>query len=880
MNHGASAFCWRVGRKPLRWLTLWLWMITGTFGLALEPWRPVIEPIGSESLCILSPTILEISLVTTKAPDPARVARWDFVDDSMRLHAPESSSFTVLAGGQPVSVKAVGFRRRPLYAPLKKRDLRIGAYLYLELGRPISEGERVEVRNPDGRLWKTDQALTAQASALRYSPAIHVNQEGYLPEYPKQAMVGYYLGSLGELDLGTQTHFDLVEGDTTNVVFTGTLKLRPDRGFTFSPKPYQGVFEADFTAFKKPGQYRLRVPGLGASFPFWINEGIAADFTRAYALGLYHQRCGTSNALPFTRFVHDACHLPAASVPTMSYKAVNDNLAEMSGDFSANPRHTAPQLKNVNASLYPFVKTGKVEVSGGHHDAGDYSKYTINVAQLIHVLTFAADAFEGVGALDNLGLPESGDGKSDLLQEAKWEADFLAKLQDDDGGFYFLVYPRDRAYEDNVSLIRPDCGDPQVVFPKNTSATAATVAALAQISSSPLFKKQFPEASARYFEQAKKGWGFLQRAIAQHGRDGAYQKITHYGDEFMHEDELAWAATEMFLATGDRTYEKEVLAHFNPADPETRRWTWWRLFECYGNVIRSYAFAARTGRLQARELDGRFLEQCENEIISAAQDHTHWAADCAYGTSFPEPSKRFHTAGWYFSLDRAFDLATACELNYPSLNDPRPRFLEALISNMNYEGGCNPVNQVYLTGLGWNRQHELVNHFSQNQKRSLPPTGLAIGNIQEGFPWLAPYQKELGALTFPPDSDERNPYPFYDRWGDTLNTATEAVTVNLARGLGACAFLMARTPLKSQPWKGAAAQLQQVAPTSKQERTLRLESPGQDLGTARCLWETADGQVVIQTGSEPFTYRNRAGCWVETEAWWPDGRRVFAAGAF
>ena len=43
--------------------------------------------------------------------------------------------------------------------------------------------------------------------------------------------------------------------------------------------------------------------------------------------------------------------------------------------------------------------------------------------------------------LDNLGIPESGDGISDVLQEAKWEADFLAKMQDTDGGFYFLVYP-------------------------------------------------------------------------------------------------------------------------------------------------------------------------------------------------------------------------------------------------------------------------------------------------------------------------------------------------------------------------------------------------------------------------------------------------------
>jgi len=87
------------------------------------------------------------------------------------------------------------------------------------------------------------------------------------------------------------------------------------------------------------------------------------------------------------------------------------------------------------------------------------------------------DSIPGVASLDNLGIPESGDGIPDVLQEAKWEADFLAKMQDADGGFYFLVYPKDREYESNVL---PENGDPQVVWPKSTSVTAAAVAALAE----------------------------------------------------------------------------------------------------------------------------------------------------------------------------------------------------------------------------------------------------------------------------------------------------------------------------------------------------------------------------------------------------------------
>ena len=794
-----------------------------------------LPDIGAHGLRVISPDLLELTLITTKQPDPARAMQWDFVGKDSLLALPSLDQFAVTAGNRTVAIKTVGFKRRPIYAPLKKRDLRIGNYLYLRLATPIADGETVEVKNPGGKLWASMLRFATRADPLRWSPAIHVNQEGYVPGFAKKAMAGYYLGNLGELEIPLQPGFKLIDTDSGKSVFSGNLVPRRDVGYTYSVPPYRQVCEADFSDFKKPGEYRIQIPGLGVSFPFRIDEGIAANFARTYALGLYHQRCGDVNELPFTRYTHGACHIRPAEIPTRAFKVVNAVLEKETANFAGNPRHTARQLKNVDASLYPFVNRNKIDVSGGHHDAGDYSKYTINSAQLIHVLVFAADNFEGVGALDNLGLPESGDGKSDLLQVAKWEADFLAKMQDADGGFYFLVYPRDRPYEHDVL---PDKGDPQVVFPKTTSATAASVAALAQTASSPLFKKQFPEAAANYLAKAKKGWEFLQRAIVKNGRDGSYQKITHYGDEFMHEDELAWAATELFAATGDKKFERELIARFKPDDRETKRWTWWRLFESYGCAIRSYAFAAKSQRLKQEQLDPLFFKLCEDEIIAAAKDQLRYANDNAYGSSFPSESKRFRNAGWFFSTDRAFELATACQIEFPKLNDPRPQFLEAIIGNMNYEAGCNPVNISYVTGLGWKRPREMVHHYAQNDWRVLPPSGLAFGNIQEGFPYLDPYKKELGALTFPSDGDERNPTPFYDRWGDTFNTAAEFVSVNLARSLAATAFVMAKTPVANQPWKSAVATITGIPSTIPIQKTViaKIES-GLDVEGARVLWE-------------------------------------------
>lgn len=838
-----------------------------------------LPAVGAHQLRVLAPTLLELTLITTKKPGPAKVEQWDFVDEQKRARLPDPKAFTVLADGKANAVEAVGFKRRVLYAPLKERDLRIGNYLYLRLAQPLEADTSVEVRNPDQKLWPAATRFAAKAVPTRWSPVLHVNQVGYLPAHPKKAMVGYYLGSLGEMNVAEALGndglvFKLVNIASGTEVFDGKLTPRRDRGFPFTS--YQRVLEADFTAFKTPGEYRLLVPGLGVSFPFLIDDGTAAAFARTYALGIYHQRCGGANELPFTRFTHRECHTAPAQVPTVSprFEVANQVIASETAECKSNPRHTAPQLKNVAASLYPFVNPGPLDVRGGHHDAGDYSKYTANSAGFIHFLVFAADAFPGVRELDNLGLPESGDGKSDVLQLAKWEADFLARLQDADGGFYFLVYPRDRRYEDNVL---PDKGDPQIVWPKNTAVTAAAVAALAQCASSPAFKKEFPEAASLYLKKARQGWAFLERAIDRHGKDGAYQKLTHYADQFMHDDELAWAACEMFLATGEPAFQKKLSEWFNPADPSTRRWGWWRLSESYGCAIRSYAFAAKTGRLKPEQLQRTFLERCEAEIVALGEEQLRRAQASAYGTSYSEEGKRARTAGWYFSSSAAFDLAVAYHMDYPVMNDPRPKLLGALLENLNYEAGCNPVNVTYLTGLGWKRQREIVHLYAQNDHRVLPPSGIPLGNLQSGFGWLDLYQKELGELTFPPDGDSTAPYPMYDRWADSFNLSTEFVILNQAQGLGYLAWLMAQSPVKAQEWKSGTARINGLPPriSAREKVALELAAPGLDLSRARIVWE-ASGQEPFIGSKFQFTPASTGPTWVEAEAQLPDGRRVFA----
>ncbi len=828
---------------------------------------------GDNSLRILSPTLLELVRINAKQPDPAHVDSWDWVDDQGNFAPPDMSSLHVTVNGQPVAAHGIGFRRRPIYAPLDWRDLRIGNSLFVQLDTPIADAQSVDVTN-DGTLWPASMGFAATADPLRFNPAIHVNQEGYLPAFPKKALVGYYLGNAGEMPVAA-TNFSLVDTSSGAAVFQGSLIQRRDVGFTYTPTPYQSVYEADFSGFTTPGEYRVVVPGMGASLRFRIDEGTAMAFARTYALGLLEQRSGFDVAMPFTRFTHAADHTAPAGVPVndaapydFTWQTVANYATEVNSD---NPPQIAPRLTSPSAQLFPFVNQGPIDVTGGHFEAANYSKVTWNMAQVVHVLMFAADSLPGVAALDNLGLPESGDGISDVLQEAKWEADALAKLQDADGAFYYAVNPVNREYEGDVL---PENGDPQVVWPKNTVATAAAVAALAQCASSPRFQQAYPQAAADYWARAQHGWQFLTEAIARYGLDGAYQKIQHFGDDFTDRDDLAWAACEMFLATGDPQYQAALKDWFpDPTDRgNTWHWGWWPMYMCYGNAARDYAFAVKSGRLTAGQLDQDYFNRCVTAVIDGGNVSLAWSQASAYGTSFPDATKRVRTAGWYFSTEQAFDLVAAQQFN------PSPDYVAAVLDNLNYEAGCNPVNVSYVTGLGWKRQRFVVDQYSANDRRILPKDGIPIGNIQEGFTWTWAYGGELTPLCFPSDGAADAPYPFYDRWADFWNVTTEASTTDYVRCFAVTAWLAAQTPPAGQAWRTTAASI--TAPTGSvirgQPVTVTLQVADPDLTGAKIVWEASDQEPAFGNLSYTFTPVYDGANWIEAEVQWPDGRRAFA----
>ena len=203
---------------------------------------------------------------------------------------------------------------------------------------------------------------------------------------------------------------------------------------------------------------------------------------------------------------------------------------------------------------------------------------------------------------------------------------------------------------------------------------------------------------------------------------------------------------------------------------------------------------------------------------------------------------------------------------------------------MNYELGANPTNTCFLTGLGHKRPFEIVHQWARNDDFTLPMTGIPVGALVAGVPWIGTYERELGSTIYPIDGDPDSPYAFYDRITDTFNVATEFVSYQQGRALAAAAYMMARTDLAHQPYKHLDAKItgtpSRAALGEPIALALELSTPGLKLADALIVWE-ARGLEEPHTGALLSFLPTESGPnWATVEAQWPDGRRAFARAEF
>jgi endoglucanase len=138
--------------------------------------------------------------------------------------------------------------------------------------------------------------------------------------------------------------------------------------------------------------------------------------------GTYTLHCGEESSHPFP--VADAPYAKCltALVDMFYYQRCGDDLDERAGVFAHPACHTGL------AQVYGTEE--RIDVHGGWHDAGDFGRYIVPAAKAAADLLLAWQW--NPAAFANPGL-------TPLLDEVRWELEWMLRMQREDGGVYHKV---------------------------------------------------------------------------------------------------------------------------------------------------------------------------------------------------------------------------------------------------------------------------------------------------------------------------------------------------------------------------------------------------------------------------------------------------------
>lgn len=412
-----------------------------------------------------------------------------------------------------------------------------------------------------------DDSNMVQPDAEIEKPDVNVNQVGYRPEDSKSAVLrGDAIGS----------EFTVVNVDTDEVVFTGTVGSAFDNENAGEKNAI-----ADFSEVTEEGTYKV-VANQCESYPFVIAEDVYQDLMKDLVKMFYLQRCGTELTEEYAGdFVHPACH---------TEKAV----------------------------IYGTKK--KIDVSGGWHDAGDYGRYVVPGAKAVMDLFLAYEAAPELFT-DDYGIPESGNGVSDLLDECRYELEWMLKMQDSKSGG---VYHKVTCANFPETVMPQEETDQLIVSEMSTAATGDFSAVMARAYT--IYKDIDKTFAKKCLNASKRAYNYLVNKNSGAGFRNPSDIVTGEYPDGRDNDERLLAAVELYRATGEKTYHEYALTTVLNATP---RGLGWASVGTY--AILTYLSEEKQDETFAKELSEILKEQVNKLVETANAD----GYGCTLGAKYP-----------------------------------------------------------------------------------------------------------------------------------------------------------------------------------------------------------------------------------------------------
>ncbi|RLK22409.1 non-processive endocellulase [Micromonospora sp. M71_S20] len=513
-------------------------------------------------------------------------------------------------------------------------------------------------------------------------PRVRVNQVGYLPGGPKNATVVTSATEALPWQLRSAAGAVLASGSTT------------PRGVDAASG--QNVQTLDFSSYRTPGAGLTLVVDGETSHPFDIS-GTLYDRLRADSLQFFYaQRSGI---------------------------AIDGDLIGAEYARPAGHLGVAPNKGDTSVPCQPGVCDYSLDVRGGWYDAGDHGKYVVNggIATYQLLNTFertrtAATAGHGAALGDStLRVPERGNGVPDVLDEARWELEFLLRMQVP-AGKPLAGMAHHKIHDRNwtgLPLAPHDDPEQRELHPPSTAATLNLAAVAAQCARlfapyDAAFAKRCGTAAKTAYAAAKANPTRYASPTDSTG-GGAYDD-TNVTDEFY------WAAVELYLSTGEQPY----LADLTASPHHT------------GNVFDPRGFGwqgvAALGRLDLATvpngLPAADLARVRASVTADADAHLAEAGRQAYGLPMPGDAGSYFWGGNSNVINNAIVLATAFDLTRDA------KYRDGAVQAMDYVLGRNALNISYVTGWGEHaaeNQHSRIFGHQLDPDLPKPPAGSLAG---------------------------------------------------------------------------------------------------------------------------------------------------------
>jgi endoglucanase len=321
------------------------------------------------------------------------------------------------------------------------------------------------------------------------TPQITIDQFGWQPRSAKIAVLADPVrGQNAGATYQPGPRFEVRREPGGEVVHRGAVQ--PWNNGKVSELAGDRVWHADFSALRTPGTYYLYDPARKVrSFEFRIAEDVYRPVLRDSVRTFYYQRSG----MPIMARYGDNWHHPAAHLGKEQDPAARYSQA---GKPAGPPR----------------------DVHGGWFDAGDLNKYVPYLESTLFDLLWAYEMNPRAFG-DDSNIPESGNGVPDLLDEVKWELDWLLKMQDSDGGVFNRV--AGRSYDNGPDPPGSDT-QPRFYTTETTWATATAAASFAHASRVYSgFDRGFPGYSVRLHTAARLAWAYLKAHPSMSPADGS-----------------------------------------------------------------------------------------------------------------------------------------------------------------------------------------------------------------------------------------------------------------------------------------------------------------------------------------------------------------------